>query len=313
LGPIDILQAIDLFRKKFENIYYLFVNGDVTEENLKQLQKLLRVFTLVIDSQNTVDLSWFCNKYFVIELIVKAPISISDSTWKPNNELQVLRLYNCTSINDFRFIDNYYWLNVLTLRHGPQLTLQQIEPVFMLTQLISLDLSGTPLLTDELLLQIVASRWSLETFLAVKDTSAGEGGFTDQGITAFLNSASTRNLNDLNLSGHQSITSASLNGEIRCLKQLKWLGLRKTGCNSADSVRALVTKRGQLLAARMRWNKLPKLTISISATDPTAEPNTEHIGTVNNSVDIEINTIDRHPTYGYSEADANSLNDLLIG
>jgi hypothetical protein len=313
LGPIDILQAIDLFRKKFENIYYLFVNGDVTEENLKQLQKLLRVFTLVIDSQNTVDLSWFCNKYFVIELIVKAPISISDSTWKPNNELQVLRLYNCTSINDFRFIDNYYWLNVLTLRHGPQLTLQQIEPVFMLTQLISLDLSGTPLLTDELLLQIVASRWSLETFLAVKDTSAGEGGFTDQGITAFLNSASTRNLNDLNLSGHQSITSASLNGEIRCLKQLKWLGLRKTGCNSADSVRALVTKRGQLLAARMRWNKLPKLTISISATDPTAEPNTEHIWIDDNRVDIAINTIDCKPTYGYSGADANSLNELLIG
>jgi hypothetical protein len=307
LGPIDILQAIDLFSKKFQNITYLSINGDVTEENLKQLQKLLRLFTLVVDSQNSVDLNWFRNKYFLIELIIKGPISFSDSKSKHNEKLQVLRLYNCTSINDFGFLDNYCCLNVLALRNGPQLTLQQIEPVFMLTQLISLDLSGTPLLTDQLLVLVVACRWPLVTFLAVKDTRTGEGGFTDQGITAFLSSTRNKKLSELNLSGHQSITSASLNGEIHCLKELKLLGLRKTGCNSVDSVRALVTKRQQLLDARKPGNKLPKLTISISATDPTAEPNTDNIGTVNNSVDIEINTIDCQPTYGYSEADANSL------
>jgi hypothetical protein len=310
LSPMDMTVAIDLFSYKFPCVTYLVITGQITKARIKVLRGLITLHTLVVQSEDSVELGWFGRDALAEELVVKAPIFLAGYAFKQNNYIDKLRLYNCLGIDDFSFLADYRSLNTLTLRKAPALTVNKLKPVFEMSLLNCLDLSGTPALRNELLLEIQEYGLVLTTFVAVRDLSDAHAGFTNSAVANFLENAEIDELSYLNLSGHQLLTPCFFSGHIRCLGQLKRLGLQRTGFGENYSVEGLIAKRQELLDSG-HFQKLETLHITIDSANPNLTPKIRSVGTNSNPVKLHINTVEKYSSYGYRTGEANSINELL--
>jgi hypothetical protein len=315
LGPINIRRVFAFLHNEWFNLQYLSIHGEITADRLRALFNLIFVRTLVVESANSVQLRWFAAARRPIELVLKAPISFADYKPKAYDNITSLRLYDCTGITNFDFIEYCRTgLTTVALRNSPKISVSSLNCVLELIYLRHLDLSGTPVLNDELLRQIVRRKLALVTLLLVRDTyKSHDKGFTSEGVIDFLAYKQNTELQRLDLSGHGLITVDSLSHEMYCLRKLSWLGLRKTGCYSFVCALDIGNKRQRLLKSSnssQHVQRLPKLTILITASDPQAKANTQQFGTDNNSIEVQVNTADCQPTYGCHKFDANSLNDF---
>jgi hypothetical protein len=238
-----------------------------------------------------------------------------------NNYFSSLRFYNCATTVDFSFLLDYTALTSLALRNAPQLTVAQLRPILARKILRLLDVSGTPVLNDDLLDEIQHCRLTLRSLVAVRNFLAAQPEqFTDQGIARYLGWAGNKHLEWLEISGHESITGAAFSGQMYCLDKLEWVGLRRTGCDTVLSVAVFTTQRDQVLRTPLfrliKIKSLPKLKIGISDQHfgpPEAESCTNITSTdVRNKITIEINHRDINTNYGYNTDDYNSLNGFLI-
>jgi hypothetical protein len=330
LGELSIFSPIKkCFLFQLLNVYplclgYIALIGPFVKGDFETLHLLTNLRLLVLMSDTPVELGWIQQHGTAVEMILKCPITIEDFDPPYDNEfIKRLRLYNLQGISSFSFLLNFPNLKGLALRNHidviPENIWQVFEQIFTLKNLIGLDLSGMQHLTDQILNCIVQSRLVLVNFIAVRHVGNRIEGFSDAGMTTFLQWPENTLLERLDISGHTNVTLNSFHCTIRCIRKLKFLGLRRTSCNNVEIADIFVTRRQQSRQFHMTPNGLvwdaglPTLRISLN-TIPVCRTqlNSLSYGDPAHQVILYINQVDTYAYYGYQLDDANSLNSYLM-
>jgi hypothetical protein len=261
--------------------------GAVGQEDLDRIGRFASSLeTLIIDSTEPFHLNWLDGPNRICgELVLKSPLVVpSESNEFQDQQQQVLgnkwihtiRLIASGEQPYLKFLLVYHNLFRLLIQKAPWLTDRHLQPLLIANWLTWLNLSGTPVLKDELLQMLLLENVRLKGFIAVRHPTADASeGFTDHGMRIYVTWDSNDQLRYLEISGHQNVTEENFNRRVVSLPKLSFLGVRKTGCKNTNWVHGIVRQREDLLERGQtkfvsgwswtrRIDRLPALTVTVS-------------------------------------------------
>jgi hypothetical protein len=270
IDPLDLTTTETLLQQSIHCLQAFGIHAPVTEEIInKVLVKLPRLTSLTLMSPSPVDVMWLLPFQDPIwRICVRAQLAVDPATSKvPNKCVEKVTFTDCQLVADFTFLSVFRKLKILTMRNAPHLTdVNQLASLFTKKDLTKLDLSGTAVLDDEFLTKLREAEIRLKHLIAYRSGAVDANtGFTDVGLSQYLQWPLNCQLVTLDIAGHTQITRApflAIPGQpiIACLPHLTTLGVRYTGISTSVMVQSLLTLRDLVLKTASGSSSQQRLT-----------------------------------------------------
>jgi hypothetical protein len=219
----------------------LDVSGNIGKKEISFLsQQTPYLVILTISTSEILDLSFFRQWKLLIALSVHAPVreiaahSGTGEKVDPNREIIQLVLSDCSQWKSCNSLEWYNNLSYLKICSNQNLTPQWLVAALQANAgtLTKLDLGSTAAPTDQLLEVLrnanICLRLLSVSYPTQEGGGAGIGGFSNDGLKAYLEWPANTNLETLNIVGHRQLTSELLTCQPVCLSVLTCLDARET-------------------------------------------------------------------------------------
>jgi hypothetical protein len=313
LAPLNRTAWCTLLQGSISSLLSLHINESQRTEGFVGLaaDKAPNMVRLSIESEVAVNVRWFEELFPSLDhLTLKVPAFYRSRQRQQGivSKLRRLDLCNCSEFENLEFITRFPDLRWLTIRRAPVLRMEHLAPLFAQCGFLkSLDLSGTMVINDSLLVALMEGNKALSYLKVIRNPTSPNPGFTDAIVRRYLSSEQGRNLKYFELSGHETTEGAFEAEKMGCLDHLRYLGLRYTRCTNDNFVLTFLHRRDVLRNAEPDF-ALPRLQVTLSCgTDTRSKTLVSEAAGEPNEIEILFFPQDRE---GHSETRTKFFKDI---
>jgi hypothetical protein len=313
LAPLNKTAWCNLLQCTIYSILSLHINESQSTQEFVDLatDKAPNIVRLSIESKAAVNVRCFEELFPSLDhLTLKVPAFYRSRPLKRGivSKLRRLNLFNCAEFDNLEFLTRFPEIRWLTIRRAPVVRMEHLTPLFAKGRFLkSLDLSGTMVINDSLLVALMECKKALSYLKVIRNPTSPNPGFTDAIVRRYLRSKEGRKLKYFELSGHETTDGAFVAEEMGCLDHLRYLGLRYTRCTNHNFVLTFLHRRDLLRNADPDF-PLPKLEVTLSCgTDTGSKTLVSEAAGEPNEIEILFFPQDRE---GHSETRTKFFQDI---